>query len=537
MVEVMSSRVAKGLSPEAKRGLEDLLYFSNHFIGLTLEEKPHREMCDAIQEAELDPEAPYSMLVVPRGTYKSSIANAAITWKILRHIHLHDNPYHRLVIASASLALGKAALQSIEGVWRYGGNNQRIDTHFGPLWQNRDRQTPSSKQGDGLVCAPRIQRGELAQIKEPNVFIGSIRRISTGFHADEAIIDDLNNKENVKTDFQLKNTHVYYQLLFPILGTSDRAGNPTKITMLCTPWHDYDVRGMIIKDERDRQVEDPEYVSRWHIVQHGAVNEDGTAYFPSKYPLERLEQLREHMGTREFAANYLCDPVGNSGFVNEEEIKFKDREGFPALQWGRICVDPNQHKEAKELGCFAAIVMVAYDKFGRMYVVDARGSREWGTQEFIKALFDIQEDYPQWPIYMEDSHMGHFDAALRMEETRRSEESGRIIRLRVNYVPVDIKTSKYERWEKMQPRFKNGTIVFSDSIPPSLKTEIKEELVRGTAARFKDFLDALSMAELGFRPKVQKDGSLAEIKQKPRQGSNEPMTWATAWGEKLKEVM
>lgn len=536
-MEVVERRVALGLSAEAKAGLDDLLYFCNWFVGLTLEEQPHRKMCDVIQEAELDPTKPNAMLVVPRGTFKSSIANAAVTWKVLRHIHLYGNPYHRIVIASATLALGEAAVASIEGVWRYGGKNQRIDSHFAPLWANRTNDSPSSKRKDGIVCAKRIKDGEIAEVKEPTVFVGSMRRISTGFHADEAIVDDLNNKENVRTDFQLKQTHTYYRLLYPILGTADRAGHPTKMTMLCTPWHDYDVRGMILKEEAERQQEEEGYVSKWRVLHSGAYLEDGSPFFPSKYPVARLEELRRAMGAREFAANYLCDPVGDNGFVHEEEIKWKDRDAFPPLQWGRICVDPNQHKEAKELGCYAAIIVAAYDKYGRLYVIDARGSREWGTERFIDALFQIQEQYPGWPIFMEDAHMGHFDAALRMEESRRSTEAGHLVRLRVNYVPVDVQTTKYERWEKLQPRFKNGTIYFSDGIPASIKTEIKEELVRGQAARFKDFLDALAMAEIGFRPRVNKDGSMAEIPQAKAPKAAGTFTWQDMFGEKLRGVM
>ena len=536
-MEVLERRIALGLSSEAKSGLDDLLFFCNWFGGLSLEEKPHREMCDLIQHAEVDPTRPYVMLVVPRGCYKSSIANMAVTWKILRQIYLHDNVYHRIVIASATLALGKAAVSSIEGVWRYGGLNERINTHFSSLWANKTLDRPSSKKEDGLVCAQRIRRGETAEVKEPTVFIGSMRRISTGFHADEAVIDDLNNKENVRTDFQIKQTHTYYQLLYPIIGTKDRAGNPTKMTMLCTPWHDYDVRGMILKEEAERAAEEPDYQSKWRILHRGSYLDDGSAFFPSKYPLSRLEELRRAMGAREFAANYLCDPVGDNGFVAEEEIKWKDRDTFPPLQWGRITVDPNQHKEAKEVGCYAAITVVAYDKFGRMYVLDARGSREWGTERFIDELFKLSEQYPGWPIFMEDAYMGHFDAALRMEEGRRSNDAGHLVRLRVNYMPIDVQTTKYERWQKLQPRFKNGTIYFSDSIAPSIKVELKEELVRGQAARFKDFLDALAMAETGFRPKVHKDGSFQEIKESPRPKVPGEFTWADMFGSRLRGVM
>lgn len=65
-------------SPEWKDSLHDLFFFCGHYYGLDLEEKPHREMCAAIQAGELETSTPYTMLTVPRGCYKSSIARAAL---------------------------------------------------------------------------------------------------------------------------------------------------------------------------------------------------------------------------------------------------------------------------------------------------------------------------------------------------------------------------------------------------------------------------------------------------------------------------
>ena len=112
---------------------------------------------------------------------------------------------------------------------------------------------------------------------------------------------------------------------------------------------------------------------------------------------------------------------------------------------------------------------------------------------------------------MEDSHMGYFRLAVQMEESRRSEIAGKPVRLRIHYVPIDNKSSKYEKWQKLRPRFARGSIVFNDAIAPSIKAEITNELVRGDAARFKDFLDALAMAETGIMPKTGRDGTLVDV--------------------------
>jgi hypothetical protein len=478
---------------------------------LDLEERPHREMCAALQEAEENDNKPYSMLVVPRGFYKTSIVRAMIVWKFYRRLYLYDNPYHRIMISSANLSLSRMTVGAVGNLMRYGGRGGRMNEDFCPLWMNRTNENPGSKVEDGLNIAPRIERGEIPNAVEPSIFIGSLRRVSTGFHADEAVIDDINNKENTSSPTQMSKTLDYWRLMFPILGTRDKDGKRPKITMSCTPWHDADVRGTIIREEAAKRIENPDYVSDWSIVVKPAVDEMGEPFWPTKYPVEELERLRSQMSVREYHANYLLDPVGSTGFANEEDIRWHRRESFPALRQGRITVDPSFHTEARDHSCYSAIVVSAFDRFAKMYVLDARGARDWTTQKFMDEMFRIAEEYPDWPIFMEDSHMGYFRLAVQMEEARRSDLAGKPVRLRIHYVPIDMKASKYERWEKLRPRFERGSIIFSDEIVPSIKAEITNELVRGQAARFKDFLDALAMAETGVMPKTGRDGSLVDV--------------------------
>ena len=123
----------------------------------------------------------------------------------------------------------------------------------------------------------------------------------------------------------------------------------------------------------------------------------------------------------------------------------------------------------------------------------------------------------------------------QMEETRRSDIAGKPVRLHVHYVPIDVKASKYERWEKLRPRFERGSIVFSDDIAPSIKAEIKNELVRGQAARFKDFLDAMAMAETGVMPKTGRDGNLVDVTSgKPEEpGAARGLTFKDVFGRRI----
>jgi len=201
--------------------------------------------------------------------------------------------------------------------------------------------------------------------------------------------------------------------------------------------------------------------------------------------------------------------------VHENEIRFKRRSDFPELRWIRATVDPNQHTTAKDLGCYCAIAISGYDNYANLYFLDFRGSREWDTRRFIDELFRLAKEYQDIPIMIEDKHMAHFAHAIRLEEERRAAETGERITLRIHWVPVP-GDPKYIRWERLQPRFAAGRVFFSEEIALDLK---REELVRGRASRFQDFLDVMAMAENGIRPKVNKEGILQEIRA---DGKKEP---------------
>lgn len=482
--------------------------------GLDLEDEPHREVCEIIQDAEMNERTPFALIEIPRGCYKSSIARGTLVWKQLRRIFLYDDVYYRICLISATLALSRSSLRVIEGQLR---NNPVLRDFYGDLWINSQKGMAGSKvlDGEGIVLAPRIEKGESAAIADPSFWIGSVMAAQTGRHADEAYVDDINDKKNTKTAHQRELTHELWSLLFPLIGSE--TGGQAKITFTCTAWHDDDVRGRIKREEKEKAAAEPGYETKWRMVSRSIYKEDGGSYFPRKYTLDAIANLRDQMSTREFSANYLNDPVGENGFVNEDEIVFRTRTAFPALRDMRISVDPNQHTEAKEAGCYAAITVGGYDRFANLFVLGARGSRDWSTKQLIDELFDVAEEYPNVPIFMEDSHMGHFDQAVRLEEAARSAMAdGKRVHLRINYVPVDVKTSKYERWEKLQPRFRRRAVVFAEEIAPKLKVEIKEELIRGRAARFNDFLDSLAGLETGVRPRIAKDGAQAEVKPKDK---------------------
>lgn len=530
------------LSSDARHGLDDLFFFGLHYWGLQLEEQPHRWMCDELMQTLTMRETPHLILDVPRGCYKTSLVTAGAVWQYLRQWLLFDNPYHRIVYASNTLELGETFLMLIENILRAGGNDGRINEDYAPLWKTPERGKPkSSRQKHGLILKPRMDRGEIASIKDPTFFIASIGALPVGKHADGAILDDLNNAKNVQTPEQLRKTHNFYHQIYPIIHTEDRVGNPTHIWMTCTPWDDNDVRGMIIREEEEKKLEDSEYLSPWRVVASGARRDDGSLFFPSKLSEKHLAALESGMSAGEFSAAYMRSPIRKEdALASEEQIRYKPREEFPPLRFCRMFLDPNQHSEAKVLGCYAALVMGGYDMWGKLWIWDARGGRDWDTGRTIDELYRAQQEFPSWPIFVEDEHMRHFDHAVNLEfvnRMHRAEDGGDApTRLKLHYVPAPRNLAKYAKCEgALKPRFQSATIFFAQEIAPSIKAEIKNEVTRGRASRFKDFLDALSGMETGVIPRYRSDGKAEVVQIKDHQGgeTHRKPTFGDAFGEEM----
>lgn len=507
--EVLEDPVLENLGPEARRGLDDLWFFLTYYVGLDLEEQPHREAVTAIERA-VKSGSRKALIVIPRGHYKTSIAAGALCWMQLRQVLLFANFFYRIVIASAALALGDLILRRVASIFEFGGKNHRMVVDYPSMWQERHWGGPGSMQEDGIFLKPRLKRGGDPTRPEPNFWVGSLRRISTGFHADAAFLDDLNHPDNTQTAAQRAKVQAYFELIEPILVQLDERGDAPPMIYTCTPWHDDDVRGRIERRQAEALEKLPGLAPEWNIVHKSCFMEDGTPLFPSKFPLEVLNKLREGMSTWQWSANYLCDPVGDSAFVKEDWIVWRPRESFPPLLQLRIASDPNQHKEAKAAGCYAAVGVVGFDRFAKAYLLECHGSREWSSKEYIDLLFELRERYPSARLLIEESHMAHFEHAVRLEEASRSLAAGQPVRLRISWVSVPIDKSKYDRYDKLEPRFRSRSFIFSDDIDLAIKLELKDELVRGPKARFQDFLDMLAIADTGVRVKFDQAGQPTE---------------------------
>ena len=249
-------------------------------------------MCDEMQKTLTMRDTPFLMLDVPRGCYKTSIVDGRGRLAVPPAGLLPRQPLPPLVYASNTLALGESFLTLIENILRSGGrertDQQRTTARSG---SRRTAATESPRrQNDGLFLKPRMDRGEIAVRQRAELLHRAPSgRSPSASTPTEPSSTTSTTRRTSRTAEQLKKTHEFYRQVYPIINTTDRIGEPAHIWMNCTPWHDNDVRGMIMREEEETKLEDPEYISPWRDRQ-------GDGPHGGREPLLPDEALREGTG-------------------------------------------------------------------------------------------------------------------------------------------------------------------------------------------------------------------------------------------------
>lgn len=123
----------------------------------------------------------------------------------------------------------------------------------------------------------------------------------TGHGADRLIIDDpIRDRSDAESDTIRERLWLWY---------SDVARTrfmPNGRIILCqTRWHDDDLAGRILNSDD---------ANRWTVLSLPAINDDGTALWPERFPVDSLPSVeRGEISSSSFASLYMQDPVPAGG--------------------------------------------------------------------------------------------------------------------------------------------------------------------------------------------------------------------------------
>ncbi len=132
----------------------------------------------------------------------------------------------------------------------------------------------------------------------------------TGEGADLLIIDDpIKNQEEAESEVYRERVLQWY------LTTARTRLQPNgKIIIIQTRWHTLDLAGALL----DLSRADPR-ADQWDVLNFPAINDNGEALWPERYPIEEVNKIRASIGERNFESLYQGAPTIAEGNIFKRE--------------------------------------------------------------------------------------------------------------------------------------------------------------------------------------------------------------------------
>jgi hypothetical protein len=176
----------------------------------------------------LESETKRKLIVMPRGTFKSSIGVVAYSvWLLLR------NPNLRILIDSEKYANSKNWIKQIRTIFEK------------PLMMDLFGDLRGIPWGEGEITLAN----RTANVREPSVVASGIEANKTGAHFDTIIADDLNTDKNSATPEGCQKVLDHYRLNISILEPEGT------LVVIGTRYSALDVIGYILENEIENEKE------------------------------------------------------------------------------------------------------------------------------------------------------------------------------------------------------------------------------------------------------------------------------------------
>ncbi|MGI9521244.1 MAG: phage terminase large subunit [Hyphomicrobiaceae bacterium] len=145
------------------------------------------------------------------------------------------------------------------------------------------------------------------------------------------------------------------------------------IVLINTRWHEDDLSGRLLAAEASGG-------DRWEVLDLPAISADGKALWPEKFPLERLHQIRNAIGERDWSALYQQRPAPDEGaYFKRDWFKTYDTAPKHLRIYGA-----SDYAVTKEGGDFTVHIVVGVDPDDNIYILDI-----WRGQELTDVSVDV----------------------------------------------------------------------------------------------------------------------------------------------------
>lgn len=443
---------------------------------------------DELDYDQFSPDKNQLLLLMPRGTFKSSVVTIGFTLQMI----LID-PDVRILIDSETFQKAKAFLMEIKGHLE---GNEKYREIFKTLYG----VYPDARKRDDLWSDSQLNIASRKRArKEPTLSCGGVDVTKNGMHYDLIIMDDLHSELNTVNKEQIDKVIQHFKLAYSLLDP----GKP--LIVIGTRWDYNDTYQYILDNESEN----------FNIMVRKAHNKDGSLFFPERLSEAFLDKTRKTMGSYLYSCQYENEPVDNESatFKRSQLIRrpwelVKDQP----INW-YMAVDPSYEGPYSD---YAALVVAGMNHQKDLYVRHViREKLTYGG--IIEKMFDLYNRYPGIKqIVLETvATQKSIQYELNNEQKRRS-----------TWLPVtEIKSrtkSKEERIRALAPFYEFGHIFHVKECPQI--EELEYELIHFPKGTHDDVIDALATILEVARPtansekvqRKQRNSHLYDVLTKPR---------------------
>ena len=234
------------------RGHEDLFYFNKYVLGFNLlDDVIHLDLCNFVVNTPGD-----LLIIEPRDCFKTTCVSIGYAiWLLV------NDPTRKILINRKILKKSVEVLRAIKGQME---NNNRLRYLYG------DMVGPVWTQSEIIVRKAKVD-------KDPSIAIGSVDHPNTGSHYTDIINDDIWEESDRYSEAARAETSRFYTALGYV---KDKGRNPREIN-IGTRWHMNDLAATLLNSK---------YMTK---RVHKIINDDGSLYFPSRWPQAKIDEERE----------------------------------------------------------------------------------------------------------------------------------------------------------------------------------------------------------------------------------------------------
>lgn len=309
----------------------------------------------------------------------------------------------------------------------------------------------------------------------------------TGIGADILIIDDLHkNREEAESQTVRETAWEYYRSTL-----YSRLEGYGAVIVIMQRWHQDDLVGKLLEEQEKHKGTDKAH-DKWEVINFPAIAEEdeyyndqlirkrGESLWPSKFPLEVLENIRQTAGVYNWISQYQQDPIlaefqefkqNAFKYFNEEDLQGK------FLKYSTI-IDPaiSQKRDADN----TVVLTIAKEVNGPNWYRIREDAGKFTPQQTIDLIFVHQNEYHS-EVYLETVA---YQMALKysiIEEQKRRQRY---------FVVHEIKSSgnKELRIRGLLPLYSSGVVYHRQS-----DTEYERELLSFPRGKHDDRIDTMAM--------------------------------------------